>query len=138
MDRSKKKWQLFQSLLIKRYFCNPKTVKYLYNLNKRKSDMTKAEIIAEISSKTGIEKVDVQETVEAFFKVVKSSMVGCENVYVRGFGSFVVKKRAKKTARNISKNTAIIIPEHFVPSFKPAKTFVEKVRTGNKASKASK
>jgi DNA-binding protein HU-beta len=94
--------------------------------------MTKAEIITEISSKTGIEKVDVQETVEAFFKVVKTSMVGGENVYVRGFGSFV-KKRAKKTARNISKNTAIIIPEHFVPSFKPAKTFVEKVRTGNKA-----
>ena len=100
--------------------------------------MTKAEIITEISTKTGIEKVDVQETVEAFFKVVKSSMVGGENVYVRGFGSFVVKKRAKKTARNISKNTAIIIPEHFVPSFKPAKTFVEKVKTGNKASKASK
>ena len=65
--------------------------------------MTKAEIITEISSKTGIEKVDVQETVEAFFKVVKNSMVGGENVYVRGFGSFVVKKRAKKTARNISK-----------------------------------
>lgn len=99
--------------------------------------MTKAEIIAEISSKTGIEKVDVQETVEAFFKVVKTSMVGGENVYVRGFGSFVVKKRAKKTARNISKNTAIIIPEHFVPSFKPAKTFVDKVRTGNK-TKSSK
>jgi len=65
--------------------------------------MTKAEIITEISTKTGIEKVDVQETVEAFFKVVKNSMVGGENVYVRGFGSFVVKKRAKKTARNISK-----------------------------------
>ena len=94
--------------------------------------MTKAEIIAEISTKTGIEKIDVQETVEAFFKVVKTSMVGGQNVYVRGFGSFVVKKRAKKTARNISKNTAIIIPEHFVPSFKPAKTFVEKVRSGNK------
>ncbi|HTE01118.1 MAG TPA: HU family DNA-binding protein [Mucilaginibacter sp.] len=100
--------------------------------------MTKAEIIAEISSKTGIEKVDVQETVEAFFKVVKTSMVGGENVYVRGFGSFVVKKRAKKTARNISKNTAIIIPEHFVPSFKPAKTFVEKVRSGNKTAKTAK
>lgn len=94
--------------------------------------MTKAEIISEISTKTGIEKVDVQETVEAFFKVVKGAMVTGENVYVRGFGSFVVKKRAKKTARNISKNTAIIIPEHFIPSFKPAKTFVEKVRTGNK------
>ncbi|MEX8546243.1 MAG: HU family DNA-binding protein [Mucilaginibacter sp.] len=94
--------------------------------------MTKAEIIAEISTKTGIEKVDVQETVEAFFKVVKGAMVTGENVYVRGFGSFIVKKRAEKTARNISKNTAIIIPEHFIPSFKPAKTFVEKVRTGNK------
>ena len=66
-----------------------------------------------------------------FFKVVKTSMVGGENVYVRGFGSFVVKKRAKKTARNISKNTAIIIPEHFVPSFKPAKTFVERVKTAH-------
>ena len=96
--------------------------------------MTKAEIIAEIASKTGIEKVDVQETVEAFFKVIKNAMVSGENVYVRGFGSFVVKKRAKKTARNISKNTAIIIPEHFVPSFKPAKIFVEKVKTGNKNS----
>ena len=90
--------------------------------------MTKAEIITEISSKTGIEKVDVQETVEAFFKVVKSSMVGGENVYVRGFGSFVVKKRAKKTARNISKNTAMVIEEHYIPSFKPAKTFVDKVK----------
>ncbi len=95
--------------------------------------MTKAEIISEISTKTGIEKVDVQETVEAFFKVIKGAMVTGENVYVRGFGSFVVKRRAEKTARNISKNTAIIIPEHFIPSFKPAKTFVEKVRSGNKS-----
>jgi DNA-binding protein HU-beta len=95
--------------------------------------MTKAEIIAEIAIKTGIEKGDVQETVEAFFKVVKNSMVGGENVYVRGFGSFIVKKRAKKTARNISKNTAIIVPEHFVPSFKPAKIFVDKVKNGNKS-----
>jgi len=94
--------------------------------------MTKAEIIAEIANKTGLEKVDVQETVEAFFKVVKNAMIEGENVYVRGFGSFVVKKRAEKTARNISKNTAIIIPAHFVPSFKPAKAFVEKVKTGNK------
>lgn len=94
--------------------------------------MTKAEVIAEISDKTGIEKIVVQETVEAFFKVVKNAMVGGENVYVRGFGSFVVKKRAEKTARNISKNTAIIIPEHYVPSFKPAKIFVEKVKAGNK------
>ena len=94
--------------------------------------MTKAEIIAEIASKTGIEKVDVQETVEAFFKVIKNAMSQGENVYVRGFGSFVVKKRAEKTARNISKNTAIIIPEHYVPSFKPAKVFVEKVSSFKK------
>ena len=94
--------------------------------------MTKADIISEISTKTGIEKVDVQETVEAFFKVIKNSMIGGENVYVRGFGSFVVKKRAQKTARNISKNTAIIIPEHFVPSFKPAKVFVDKVKNNTK------
>ena len=94
--------------------------------------MTKADIISEISTKTGIEKVDVKETVEAFFKVIKTSMIGGENVYVRGFGSFVVKKRAQKTARNISKNTAIIIPEHFVPSFKPAKVFVDKVKSNSK------
>ncbi len=98
--------------------------------------MTKADIISEISTKTGIEKVDVQETVEAFFKVIKNSMIGGENVYVRGFGSFVVKKRAQKTARNISKNTAIIIPEHFVPSFKPAKVFVDKVKNNTKILKA--
>jgi DNA-binding protein HU-beta len=101
--------------------------------------MTKAEIIAEIASKTGIEKIDVQETVETFFKVVKNSMAEGENVYVRGFGSFIVKKRAKKTARNISKNTAIIIPEHFIPSFKPAKIFLEKVKTNTqKKSPVSK
>lgn len=98
--------------------------------------MTKADIISEISTVTGIEKVDVQETVEAFFKVIKKSMIGGENVYVRGFGSFVVKKRAQKTARNISKNTAIIIPEHYVPSFKPAKVFVDKVKTNTKKIKS--
>ena len=94
--------------------------------------MTKAEIIAEIATKTGIEKGDVQETVEAFFKVVKNSMVGGENVYVRGFGSFIVKKRAKKTARNISKNTTIIIPAHNIPAFKPAKSFITKVKSHKK------
>ncbi len=98
--------------------------------------MTKADIIAEIATKTGIEKVDVQETVEAFFKVVKNNMINGENIYVRGFGSFVVKKRAQKTARNISKNTAIIIPEHFVPSFKPAKVFIDKVKNNTKKVKA--
>ena len=94
--------------------------------------MTKAEIITEISNKTGIEKVDVQEAVEAFFKVVKNSMINGENVYVRGFGSFVNKKRAKKVARNISKNTSIIIDEHFIPSFKPSKTFIAKIKNSKK------
>lgn len=98
--------------------------------------MTKAEVIAEIANKTGIEKVDVAETIEAFFKVVKTSMIEGKNIYVRGFGSFVVKKRAQKTARNISKNTAIIIPEHNVPSFKPAKVFVEKVKNAGKKKPA--
>ncbi len=90
--------------------------------------MTKADIVNEISKNTGIEKVTVQKTVEAFMDSIKTSLEGGSNVYLRGFGSFVVKKRAKKTARNISKNTTIIIPEHFIPSFKPAKTFINKVK----------
>jgi|TARA_B100001093_G_C26521627_1_gene882005 DNA-binding protein HU-beta len=92
--------------------------------------MTKAEIVNEISDRTGIEKVIVQETVECFFKVVKSSLVNDENVYFRGFGSFIVQRRAEKIARNISKNTQITIPAHNIPKFKPAKTFVEKVKKG--------
>jgi DNA-binding protein HU-beta len=94
--------------------------------------MTKAEIVAEIAEKTGIEKIAVQETVENFMKVIKTAMNKGENVYLRGFGSFVVKKRAQKTGRNISKNTTIVIPAHFVPSFKPAKTFTSSVKSGNK------
>lgn len=90
--------------------------------------MTKAEIVADIAGKTGIEKVAVQATVEAFMEAVKDSLATGENVYLRGFGSFIVKKRAKKTGRNISKNTTIIIPEHFIPAFKPAKTFISKVK----------
>ena len=90
--------------------------------------MTKAEIVAEISEKTGIEKVAVQATVEAFMNSVKDALESGDNVYLRGFGSFIVKKRAQKTGRNISKNTTIIIPEHHIPAFKPAKTFVEKVK----------
>lgn len=90
--------------------------------------MTKAEVISEISDKTGINRADVHATVEAFFKVVKDNMTEGNNIYVRGFGSFVVKKRAKKVARNISKNTAIIIDEHYVPSFKPSKEFIKQVK----------
>jgi DNA-binding protein HU-beta len=94
--------------------------------------MTKAEIVAEISNKTGIEKVTVQHTVEAFMEAVKKSMVSGENVYLRGFGSFVIKERAEKTGRNISKNTTIIIPAHNIPAFKPAKTFVNEVKNNVK------
>jgi len=90
--------------------------------------MTKAEIVSEIATTTGIEKVAVQVAVEAFMDSVKTSLTKGENVYLRGFGSFVIKKRAKKTGRNISKNTTIIIPEHKIPSFKPAKVFVEEVK----------
>lgn len=94
--------------------------------------MTKAEVIAQIAEKTGIDKGDVSTTVEAFFNVIKSSMAEGENIYVRGFGSFINKKRARKVARNISKNTAIIIDEHYIPSFKPAKVFVEKIKASKK------
>lgn len=94
--------------------------------------MTKADIINEIADKTGIDKSDVQASVEAFFSIVKSSMAEGESIYVRGFGSFVNKKRAKKVARNISKNTAIVIDEHYVPSFKPSKMFIEKVKNSEK------
>ncbi len=90
--------------------------------------MTKADVVNEISKGTGIEKVTVQKTIEAFMETVKASLIEGENVYLRGFGSFIVKKRAQKTARNISKNTTIIIPEHYIPSFKPSKAFVTKVK----------
>ena len=91
--------------------------------------MTKADIVASIAEKTGLEKVDVQTTVEAFMKEVKESLESGENVYLRGFGSFIIKERAKKTGRNISKNTTIIIPAHNIPSFKPAKVFLDSVKT---------
>lgn len=101
---------------------------YIFNKEKIR-EMTKADIVNEIADKTGIEKVAVQATVEAFMKSIKTSLSKGDNVYLRGFGSFVVKKRAQKTGRNISKNTTIIIPEHHVPSFKPAKVFVDKVKS---------
>lgn len=94
--------------------------------------MTKADVIAQISEKTGIEKTDVQQTLETFFTVVKDSLADGENLYVRGFGSFINKKRARKVARNISLKSTIIIDEHFVPSFKPAKIFVEQVKASDK------
>ena len=90
--------------------------------------MTKADIISKISSTTGVSKRDVSTTVEAFMEVIKDSLLSKENVYLRGFGSFIVKHRAEKTARNISKNTTIVIEAHDFHSFKPAKSFVAKMK----------
>ena len=90
--------------------------------------MTKADIVNEIAKSTGVEKIQVQAIVEAFMDSVKGAMIKGENVYLRGFGSFIIKKRAMKVARNISKNTTITIPEHNIPAFKPAKTFINDVK----------
>ena len=90
--------------------------------------MTKADIVNEIAKTKGLPKDMVLQTVEAFMDVVKDSLANGENVYLRGFGSFILKTRSEKTARNISKNTTIIIPEHRIPAFKPADTFKEQVR----------
>ncbi|MDO5760723.1 MAG: HU family DNA-binding protein [Bacteroidota bacterium] len=94
--------------------------------------MTKAEIVAEIAQRTGMEKVNIQEVVEEFMNVLKGSLKKGDNVYLRGFGSFIIKKRAEKTGRNISKNTTIIIPAHNIPAFKPSKTFVAEVKNNVK------
>ncbi len=90
--------------------------------------MTKADIVNEISKSTGIDKSTVLETVEKFMGTVKDSLANGQNVYLRGFGSFIVKTRSQKTARNISKSTTIIIPEHNIPAFKPAKVFMDIVK----------
>ena len=90
--------------------------------------MTKADIVNEISKDLGVEKRMVQEIVDAFMESVRNSLSENNNVYLRGFGSFIIKKRATKVARNISKNTTITIPEHNIPAFKPAKSFVAKVK----------
>jgi DNA-binding protein HU-beta len=96
--------------------------------------MTKADIVAEIAESTGLEKMETQKVVESFMNAIKSSLAKGENVYLRGFGSFIVKERAEKTGRNISKNTTIIIPAHNIPAFKPAKTFVEEVKSSVKVN----
>ena len=90
--------------------------------------MTKADVVNEIAKNTGIDKATVLATVESFMDVVKASLAKKENVYLRGFGSFIIKESAEKTARNISKNTTIIIPAHSIPAFKPAKTFTGTVK----------
>ncbi len=91
--------------------------------------MTKADIVTKIADRTGMEKPDVLVVVENFMHEVKTNMESGENVYLRGFGSFVLKKRAEKTGRNISKNTSLIIPAHYIPAFKPAKVFADKVKS---------
>jgi DNA-binding protein HU-beta len=93
--------------------------------------MRKADLISEISDKTGIPKVDVMVTLETMFKEIKQSLIAGENIYIRGFGSFITKKRAAKIGRNIKKNIAVDIPEHYIPAFKPAKEFVQEVKNKN-------
>lgn len=97
--------------------------------------MTKAEVVANISNELGLEKGEVQNVIEAFMTEVKKSLTNGDNVYLRGFGSFIVKTRAEKTGRNISKNTSIIIPAHNIPAFKPAKVFFEDVKKNLKVKK---
>ena len=91
--------------------------------------MTKADIISNICDSTGLDKIDVQITIEKFMEQVKNSIEAGNNVYLRGFGSFIIKTRAEKTGRNISKNTAVKIPSHNIPAFKPAKIFIERVKS---------
>lgn len=90
--------------------------------------MTKAEIVSEIAAKTGLEKQVVLTVVEGMMDTIKTSMINGNEVYLRGFGSFIIKHRAEKTARNISKNTTMIVPAHNIPAFKPAKEFVKKLK----------
>ena len=99
--------------------------------------MRKADLINKISDKTGIPKVDVLVTLETMFKEIKNSMASGENLYIRGFGSFIIKKRAAKIGRNIKKNTSVSIPEHFIPAFKPAKEFVHEIKNSPNIKEAS-
>ena len=90
--------------------------------------MTKADIINEIADQTGLDKTTISTVVEAFMSSVKDSIINDKEVFLRGFGSFIIKTRAQKTARNISQNTTIIVPEHKIPAFKPAKSFMDQVK----------
>ncbi|MBS1645942.1 MAG: integration host factor subunit beta [Bacteroidetes bacterium] len=101
-----------------------------------KITMTKADIINEIAEKTGVERAIVLNTIESFMKVVKGNMVKGENIYLRGFGTFLCKKRAAKVGRIITKNQEIKIPAHYIPAFKPAKTFSEKIKKNVKVNES--
>ncbi len=94
--------------------------------------MTKADLVQNISDKTGLDKKDVQKVLDYFMDEVKNSLKNGENIYLRGFGSFIVKYRAEKTARNIKKNTSIKVPAHYIPAFKPSKSFSELIKTNLK------
>ena len=94
--------------------------------------MTKQDIVNDIAKSTGVEKAQVLQIVESFMENVKDGMIDGQNIYLRGFGSFILKKRAEKVARNISKNTTIVIPAHVIPGFKPAKIFLAAVKNGKK------
>jgi DNA-binding protein HU-beta len=104
----------------------------IYLKKNKNSQMRKSDLINQISEKTGIPKVDVLVTLETMFKEVKESLSNGENIYIRGFGSFITKKRAAKIGRNIKRNVAVEIPEHFIPAFKPAKEFVSEVKMKRK------
>lgn len=90
--------------------------------------MTKADIVNEIAKSTGLDKANVALTVEKFMETIKDSLAHGENVYLRGFGSFIIKVRAQKVARDISKNISMTVPEHKIPAFKPAKVFMQDVK----------
>jgi DNA-binding protein HU-beta len=102
--------------------------KLAFETHKKPATMRKADLVNQISEKTGIPKVDVLVTLETMFKEVKDTLAAGENIYIRGFGSFITKKRAAKIGRNIKKNIAVHIPEHYIPAFKPAKEFVAEVK----------
>ena len=99
----------------------------LYELNINRT-MTKADIVKDIAASTGIEKQVVLQVVEGVMQTIKTSMINGDDVFLRGFGSFIIKHRAEKAARNITKNTTMVIPAHNIPAFKPAKSFIEKVK----------
>jgi len=122
---------LYQKKYIKDLYENINLYIWQSKILKIQIKMTKAELVTKISSNLGLEKNEVLATVEDFMEEVKNSLSEGENVYLRGFGSFIVKKRAEKTGRNISKNITIKIPAHSIPSFKPAKIFVEDVKNNN-------
>jgi DNA-binding protein HU-beta len=114
------------------YSCKKLKIDLFLRLNPKNQLMRKSDLINQISEKTGIPKVDVLVTLETMFKEVKENLSNGQNIYIRGFGSFITKKRAAKIGRNIKKNIAVEIPEHFIPAFKPAKEFVNDVKSKRK------